>query len=64
MGFLLFVACCVQCVVDTLDGEVELGGCGVRALLQEHGSPLYMYCEETVENACRDFRNAFEPGSF
>ena len=40
-------------------GGVELGGCDVGALLRTHGSPLYVYCEATLEHACTAFADAF-----
>ena len=41
------------------DGHLEIGGCGVPALVEEFGSPLYVYDETTVRAMCREFVGGF-----
>lgn len=40
-------------------GHLEIGGCDLVALAREHGTPLYVFCEETLRARCRAFRSAF-----
>jgi diaminopimelate decarboxylase len=43
------------------DTDVTIGGLSVRELVRTHGgTPLYIYCEETIRRACRAYRAAFE----
>jgi diaminopimelate decarboxylase len=39
-------------------GHMEIGGCDLLALAREHGTPLYVYDEETVRSRCREFKSA------
>ena len=39
-------------------GHVEVGGCDLVELARTHGTPLYVYDEETVRGRCREFRDA------
>src|SRR5581483_3431117 len=43
-------------------GELTLGGVGASALAAEHGTPLLVYCEETVRAQARAYREA-APGA-
>jgi diaminopimelate decarboxylase len=38
------------------DGELFVGGVGVTQLAEEYGTPLVVYCEETVRAAARAYR--------
>jgi len=40
-------------------GVVQLGGCDVRDLVGEHGSPAYILVEDDVRARCRGYRAAF-----
>ena len=37
------------------DGVLEIGGCNVRELAQEFGTPLYIYDERTIRETCRSY---------
>jgi diaminopimelate decarboxylase len=39
-------------------GEVTLGGVPATQLAQEHGTPLLVYCEETIRSQVRAYREA------
>ena len=41
------------------DGRLAVGGCDVRDLVAEYGSPLYIYDEATLRGMCRDFVGSF-----
>ena len=43
-------------------GEVTLGGVPATQLAQEHGTPLLVYCEETIRSQVRAYREA-APGA-
>ncbi len=36
-------------------GHLEVGGCDLLDLARRHGTPLYVYDEETVRARCREF---------
>jgi diaminopimelate decarboxylase len=36
-------------------GHIEVGGCDLVELARAHGTPLYVYDEETVRRACREY---------
>ena len=40
------------------DGELSLGGVPVSGLAAEHGTPLLVYCEETLRTQARAYRTA------
>jgi diaminopimelate decarboxylase len=40
-------------------GVMQLGGCDVRDLVSEQGSPLYVLVEDDVRERCRAYRAAF-----
>lgn len=37
---------------------LEIGGCDVKTLVQQFGSPLYILDEETLRTACRQYQDA------
>jgi len=37
-----------------------IGGCDVVDLVKMYGSPLYVVCEETLRQICRDYKDAFK----
>ncbi|MEI7473846.1 MAG: diaminopimelate decarboxylase [bacterium] len=41
------------------NGHLQVGGCDVVDLVEKYGSPLYVYDEETVRSACREYKEAF-----
>jgi diaminopimelate decarboxylase len=44
---------------ERVNGVVRLGGCDVRDLVAEHGSPAYVLVEDDVRARCRAHRAAF-----
>lgn len=40
-------------------GRLFVGGCDVVALIQQYGTPLYLFDEMTIRTACRTYRTAF-----
>ena len=40
-------------------GHLEIGGLDSCDVVQEYGSPVYIYCEETLRARCQAFRSAF-----
>jgi diaminopimelate decarboxylase len=40
-------------------GHLEIGGCDTVELAQKHGTPLYVYDEETIRTCCRQYKEAF-----
>jgi diaminopimelate decarboxylase len=38
------------------DGVLWIGGCSTVDLAEEHGTPLYVYCEETIRASARSWR--------
>ena len=42
------------------DGRLSIGGCDVRKLVEQFGSPLYIYDEATLRGMCRDFVGGFK----
>jgi diaminopimelate decarboxylase len=38
------------------DGVLWIGGCSTVELAEEYGTPLYVYCEQTIRNAARSWR--------
>jgi diaminopimelate decarboxylase len=43
----------------TPDDHLQIGGCDVTNLVQQFGSPLYILDETSVQQACRQYRQAF-----
>jgi diaminopimelate decarboxylase len=39
---------------------LEIGGCDVKTLVAQFGSPLYIVDEETLRTACRQYRDTFK----
>ena len=44
------------------DGHLEIGGCDVVALADQHGTPLFIYDEEHLRSRCREAVAAFGDG--
>lgn len=42
----------------TDDGHLRIGGLDVPALAAEHGTPLIVFCEQTLRDRCRAYRAA------
>ena len=42
------------------EGRLSIGGCDLRDLADRFGTPLYIYDEQTIREACRSYRRAFE----
>ena len=41
------------------NGHLEIGGLDSCEVVREYGSPVYIYCEETLRGRCQAFRSAF-----
>jgi diaminopimelate decarboxylase len=41
------------------DSNCVVGGCRLDQLAQRFGTPLYVYCEDTMRSVCREFVSAF-----
>lgn len=39
---------------------LEIGGCDVKTLVEQFGSPLYILDEETLRLACQQYRDTFK----
>jgi diaminopimelate decarboxylase len=44
---------------ERVGGVLHLGGCDVRSIVSEHGSPAYVLVEDDVRARCRGYRSAF-----
>jgi len=42
------------------EGRLEIAGCDVVALAEEHGTPAYIYAEDDIRSRAREYREAFE----
>ena len=42
------------------EGHLEIAGCDVVELAEEHGTPAYIYAEDDVRSRAREYREAFE----
>ena len=42
------------------EGVLEIGGCNVRDLAKEFGTPLYIYDEHTIRETCRAYLREFQ----
>ncbi len=40
--------------------HLEVGGCDVKALVEQYGSPLYILDEDTLRAACQQYRDALQ----
>jgi diaminopimelate decarboxylase len=47
---------------EVRDGVLWVGGCSTVELAEEHGTPLVVYCEETIRTAARAWRSG-APGA-
>jgi diaminopimelate decarboxylase len=45
--------------VHNAAGHLEIGGCDVVDLAHEHGTPLFIYDEQTLRDQCRAYHTAF-----
>jgi diaminopimelate decarboxylase len=41
------------------EGHLEIAGCDVVELAEEHGTPAYLYDEDDIRSRARDYREAF-----
>jgi diaminopimelate decarboxylase len=49
-------------VVRGPEGSLSVGGCDVRDLSREYGTPVYVLDEADLRGRCREWREAFRPG--
>jgi diaminopimelate decarboxylase len=42
------------------EGHLEIAGCDLVELAEEHGTPTYFYAEDDVRSRAREYREAFE----
>jgi diaminopimelate decarboxylase len=42
------------------EGRLEIAGCDVVELAEEHGTPAYLYAEDDIRARAREYRQAFE----
>ena len=42
------------------EGHLEVAGCDVVELAEEHGTPAYIYAEDDIRSRAREYRDAFE----
>jgi diaminopimelate decarboxylase len=42
------------------EGHLEIAGCDVIELAEEHGTPAYLYAEDDIRSRAREYRAAFE----
>jgi diaminopimelate decarboxylase len=42
------------------EGHLEIAGCDVVELAEEHGTPAYLYAEDDIRSRAREYRQAFE----
>jgi diaminopimelate decarboxylase len=42
---------------EIVDGVLRVGGCSALDLAEEHGTPLVVYCEETIRAGARSWRS-------
>jgi diaminopimelate decarboxylase len=42
------------------EGHLEIAGCDVIELAEEHGTPAYLYAEDDIRSRAREYREAFE----
>ncbi|MDJ0744766.1 MAG: diaminopimelate decarboxylase [Xenococcaceae cyanobacterium MO_167.B27] len=41
------------------DDNLEIGGCEIKRLVEQYGSPLYVLDETTLRTACKQYRDGF-----
>jgi len=44
------------------DGRLTIGGCDVLDLVEQHGTPVFVYDEQHLRNRCREAVDAWGPG--
>jgi diaminopimelate decarboxylase len=44
---------------ERIGGALQLGGCDIRDLVAQHGSPAYLLVEDDLRARCRGYRSAF-----
>ena len=44
----------------TAEGHLSIGGCDVVDLAVEHGTPLYVFDEQTIRDRCQSYRREFQ----
>ena len=44
----------------TAEGHLSIGGCDVVDLAMEHGTPLYIFDEQTIRDRCQSYRREFQ----
>ena len=42
------------------NNEMEIGGCSIKNLINQFGSPLYIYDYDTILSIINDYKQAFE----
>jgi len=42
------------------EGHLEVAGCDLVELAEEHGTPAYVYAEDDIRSRAREYREAFE----
>ena len=47
---------------EIADGELRIGGVSTRALVERFGTPLVVYCEDTLRSRAQGFRDALADG--
>ena len=52
--------CLLPITATTKAGHLVIGGCDLVDLVQQYGSPLYVLDEQSVRQACRQYRQAFQ----
>ena len=40
-------------------GNLEIGGCDLVEVAKRYGTPLYLYCEKTLREMARAYKDAF-----
>ena len=40
-------------------GNLEIGGCDLVEVAKKHGTPLYLYCEKTIREMAKAYKDAF-----
>ena len=48
-----------MCSAKNANNHLEIGGCDVVDLVEQYGTPLYIYDEFTLRNMCEQFKSAF-----
>ena len=48
----------MDCLKVNEKGNIEIGGCDVKALAEEYGTPAYIMDENTIRENCRRYTGA------